>query len=211
MGRETEYTKLQKGLRVADTDANRRMRALYWTAWRQVMFVRLRLFTLLSNLLLDNQTCGRWRAILLRLNGARVGRNCFIRGNFQLPEGFNLTIGDDVFINSGCCFDTAAAIQIGHRVQFGYQVTLITGDHDIGPHECRTGSPSGGPIVIEDGAWIGARATILPNVRIGAGAVVSVGALVAKDVAPDTLVAGVPARQLRQLGAEGGPVAPPGS
>jgi maltose O-acetyltransferase len=189
----------QKGICVADTTVRQRLHALYWMAWRQLRFVRLRLFTLVSNLLLDNSTCGRWRALLLRLNGARVGKNCFIRGQFQLPEGFDLTIGDDVFINSGCCFDTAAPIQIGNRVQFGYQVTLITGDHAVGPHERRTGPPAPRPIIIEDGAWIGARATILPNVRIGAGAIVSVGALVAKDVAPDTLVAGVPARPLKQL------------
>jgi maltose O-acetyltransferase len=195
---------------VTDTNAKRRLRTLYWMVWRQIMFLRLRLFALISNILLDNSTCGRWRATLLRLNGAQVGKRCYIRSNLQLPEGFNLTIGDNVFINTGCCFDATAPIHIGHRVQFGYQVTLITGDHVIGPHECRTGSPSGGPIVIEDGAWIGARATILPNVRIGAGAVVSVGSLVAKDVASDTLVAGVPARQLRQLSAEGGTSTPPG-
>ena len=179
------------------------MRALYWSLWRQGIYVRLRLFALLSALLLDNRLSGRLRAGLLRLNGARVGRNCFVRGNLQLLEGFDLTLGDEVFINSGCCLDFAAPIRIGSRVQISFQVTLITGDHHFGPHERRTGAFCPRAIVIEDGAWIGARSTILPGVRIGAGAVVGAGALVTKDVPPDTVVIGVPARVHRTLGADG--------
>jgi len=170
--------------------------------WRQARFVRLRIFALISALLLDNRLSGRLRAALLRLNGASVGRTCFIRGNLQLPEGFDLSLGNDVFINTGCCLDCAAPISIGNRVELGYQVTLITGDHHVGPHEKRCGPAQPRSIIIEDGAWIGARSVILPGVRIGAGAVVSVGSLVARDVAPDTLVAGVPARQLKHLDVE---------
>jgi acetyltransferase-like isoleucine patch superfamily enzyme len=170
--------------------------------WRQGMFLRVRLFTLISNLLFDNTVCGQIRTILLRLNGASVGKNCYVRGNLQLPEGFNLKIGNDVFINHGCCFDTACPIHIGHRVQISYQVTLITGNHEIGSHECRAGQASGKPILIEDGVWIGARAIVLSGVRIGAGAVVGAGALVTKDVPPDTLVVGVPARIQKYLNSD---------
>jgi acetyltransferase-like isoleucine patch superfamily enzyme len=179
------------------------MCALYWSIARLGMFVRLRLFALFSALLLDNQSSGRLRAGLLRLNGARVGKNCFVRGKLLLLEGFDLTLGDDVFINSGCCLDFAAPIRIGNRVQISFQVSLITGDHHIGGHEQRAGRVCPRSIVIEDGAWIGARATILPGVRIGAGAIVGAGALVTKDVAPDTLVIGVPASVHRELSAEG--------
>src|SRR5690349_19280629 len=97
---------------------------------RQWFFLRQRLFAVLSFLLLDNMSSGRMRAALLRWNGAKVGRRCFVRGGLQIQESFQFSLGDDVFINSGCVLDGSASISIGDRVQFGFQVTLITGDHE---------------------------------------------------------------------------------
>lgn len=172
---------------------------LYWAVRRQGFFLQQRGFSFLSFLLLDNMSSGRLRAALLRINGARVGKKCFIRGGLQMQEGFNLHLGDEVFINAGCCFDTSALITLGSRVQLAYQVTLVTGGHQIGSHDCRAGSHTPQPITVEEGAWIGARALILPGVTIGAGAVVAAGSVVTKDVAPDVLVAGVPAKVVRSL------------
>ena len=166
---------------------------------RQGFFVRQRLFTSLSFLLLDNMVCGRARAALLRWNGATVGRRCFVRGGLLIQESFGLALGDDVFINAACCFDLSAPITLGNRVQLAYQVTLMTGGHDFGAHDSRAGKHRPQPISIGDGVWIGARATVLPGVSIGAGAVVAAGALVTKDVPPDTVVAGVPAKPIRTL------------
>lgn len=170
---------------------------------RQLFFLQQRLFSFFSFLLLDNKSSSQIRAALLRLNGASIGKNCFIRGGLQIQEKFAIVIGDEVFVNSGCCFDLSAPIMIGNRVQLAYQVTLVTGGHEIGPHESRAGAHCPQPIHIQDGAWIGARATILPGVTIGAGAVVAAGALVTKDVPADTLVAGVPAKPIRVLGQDG--------
>ena len=175
---------------------------LRWSLWRQVFFARQRLFYVLSFLLLDNMMCGRIRAQLLRWNGAKVGKNCFVRGGLLLQEGFALNIGDEVFINAGCCFDTTAPITLEDRVQLGFQVTLITGSHETGTHQSRAGSHIAAPIRIMSGAWIGARSVILPGVTVGPGAVVAAGAVVTKDVPPDTIVAGVPARVLRVLEAD---------
>lgn len=172
---------------------------LYWAVRRQAFFLQQRGFSFLSFLLLDNMSSGRLRAALLRSNGARIGKKCFIRGGLQMQEGFNLHLGDEVFINAGCCLDTSALITLGSRVQLAYQVTLITGGHKIGLHDCRAGTHAPKSITIEDGAWIGARAVILPGVTIGAGAVVAAGSVVTKDVAPDVLVAGVPAKVIRCL------------
>ena len=69
----------------------------------------------------------------------------------------------------------------------------------MGDPECRAGAHLARPIRIESGAWIGARSTILPGVTVGHGAVVAAGAVVTRDVEPNTLVAGVPARVLRSL------------
>ena len=163
-------------------------------------FIQQCLFSCISSLLPDSRRCGYKRAALLRASGASVGGDCWLCGSLKIQHSFRqLTIGDDVFINTDCCFDLSAPIQIGNRVRIGFQVALVTGTHEIGPHECRAGADAPRSIQIEDGAWIGARATVLPGVTIGAGAVVASGAVVTKNVAPDTLVAGVPAKPLRAL------------
>lgn len=173
--------------------------SFYWFWRRQLFFLQQRVFSALSFLLLDNQTGGRARAALLRINGASVGRRCFVRGGLQIQESFALTLGDDVFVNAACCFDLSAAIILESRVQLAYQVTLVTGGHEIGSHQSRAGTHCPAPIRVGEGAWIGARAIVLPGVTVGAGAVVAAGALVTKDVPPDTLVGGVPARFIRSL------------
>ncbi len=166
---------------------------------RQLFFLQQRLFAFFSFLLLDNMTSGRVRVALLRFCGATIGKRCFVRGGLLIQESFRLLLGDDVFINAGCCFDLSAPIVIGSRTQVAYQVTLMTGGHAIGTHDSRAGAHCPEPIHIGEGVWIGARAIVLPGVTIGAGAVVAAGALVTKDVPADTLVAGVPAKQIRTL------------
>lgn len=169
------------------------------TVRRQFFFLQQRIFSALSFLLLDNKSCSYLRMLLLQCIGVKSGRDCFVRGGLQFQEGFDLTLGDRVFINYGCTMDTSAPIRIGNRTQIGFQVTFITGGHQIGFHESRAGDHDPKSIVIEEGVWIGARAIILPGVHVGSGAVIAAGSVVARDVAPDTLVAGVPARPIRRL------------
>jgi maltose O-acetyltransferase len=104
--------------------------------------------------------------------------------------------------NRSLHIDLMAPVRIGNHVYMGYDVTLITVDHAISPAAQRCGTLVHGPIEIGDGAWIGSRAMVLPGVRIGRGAVVAAGAIVTKDVAPNTLVAGVTARFVRDLDTE---------
>jgi maltose O-acetyltransferase len=110
-----------------------------------------------------------------------------------------LEIGDHTFITGPLRIDLAAPVRIGSRVNLGHSVTLLTMDHEIGPSEKRCGYRKTGPIVIEDAVWIATNATILPGVTVGEASVVAAGAVVTRDVAPNTLVAGVPARVVREL------------
>lgn len=110
---------------------------------------------------------------------------------------------DKITIGAGCsiAFDSfwvaGAAITLGDAVVFGHHVQLYTSDHDPdAPDFARRDAP----IVIGDHAWIGSRALILPGVTIGAGAVVAAGSIVTKDVPPYTIVAGQPAKVLRERG-----------
>ncbi|MCA9970946.1 MAG: acyltransferase [Anaerolineales bacterium] len=115
-----------------------------------------------------------------------------------------LRVGPICRFNVGCFLNLGSSITIGRHVGFGQQVMLLTETHAIGPADYRSGQLTPKPVVIGDGCWIGARATILPGVTIGPGSVVAAGAVVTKDVPPNTLVGGVPARVLRPLPTESG-------
>ena len=93
-------------------------------------------------------------------------------------------------------------VTIGTSVAIGPHTRIVTDTHDIGAPTRRAGTGRKEPVVIEDGAWIGASVTILPGVTIGRGAVVAAGAVVTRDVSPNTLVAGVPAKVIRKLDSE---------
>ena len=145
----------------------------------------------------------RLRATILRLIGFRIGRGSVFWGSVQIYGSGNLykrlVIGEDCWINLGCLFDLGDTITIGNRSAVGHQVLFLTSSHEIGSAERRSGSSTLAPIRIGDGAWIGSRAVILPGTTIGPGAVVAAGAVVTKDVPSNTLVAGVPAKIVRQL------------
>jgi maltose O-acetyltransferase len=145
----------------------------------------------------------RLRAAVLRLAGFRIGPGTVFWGTPTITGGGDLyrrlRIGRECWINAGCFFDLGEHITIGDRVAFGQQVMLLTNAHQIAGPDRRAGRLSPRPIVIEDGAWVSTRATILPGVTIGAGAVIAAGAVVTRDVPPHTLVAGIPARPIRQL------------
>jgi maltose O-acetyltransferase len=145
----------------------------------------------------------RVRTLLYRLAGVSVGARSLILGQIELagPGRIQdkLTIGADCQITAPLYADVCSPIEIADRVFIGHHVVLITTNHEIGTAWQRCGGWTPAPIRIGNGVWIGARATVLPGVTIGDGAVVAAGAVVAKDVPPNTLVGGVPAKVIRIL------------
>ena len=114
--------------------------------------------------------------------------------------GWNgLSVGARSFVNYGCFFDLGADISIGADVSIGYQTLFITSTHDIGSPARRAGKDVAKSISVGDGAWIGARVTVLPGVSIGAGAVVAAGSTVVTDIEGNNLYAGSPATKKRSL------------
>ncbi len=174
-----------------------------WKLRYEWFFFKQKIYTVISFLSWDSNIGSIPRALVLRALGVKIGRGCHIRGNLQIVESFRLILGDGVFINNGCTLDLSDSVSIGNRVQVGFNVTFITGSHSIGPKRDRAGDRFRRPIVVGDGSWIGAGATIMPGVTIGEGAIVAAGALVTKDVAANSLVAGVPARVMKELGLDG--------
>ena len=100
-------------------------------------------------------------------------------------------IGAGTWINRGCTLDVRGGLSIGEQVSISPEVVILTADHDRDHPDFPIRYQA---VTIEDHAWIGMRAMVLPGVRIGRGAVVGAGAVVTRDVEPFTVVAGVPAR-----------------
>ncbi|MFN8345312.1 MAG: acyltransferase [Spirosomataceae bacterium] len=117
----------------------------------------------------------------------------------QLSAGNNalLEIGGGTFINTGSVISARKHVKIGRNCQIANQVILM--DDDFHGLTDRDKAPTPEPIIIEDDVWLATRCTVLKGVRIGKGAVVAAGAVVTHDVAPYTLVGGVPAKFIKSL------------
>ena len=137
----------------------------------------------------------RW--VLLRASGLTVQRSVIDAGGFIGSK--KVRIGRGSSINGGVFLDGSADVIVGRNVSIGMNVLVITGSHDLGGSRKRAGDLNRQPVRIGDGAWIGASSVVLPGVTIGRGAVVGAGSVVMKDVAPDTVVMGNPARLVRRI------------
>lgn len=127
-------------------------------------------------------------------NQGRVGAECVVEAPFTCDYGYNITIGDNVFIGRNCTVLDARSVTIGKNVYIGPNVSLFTATLSTDPGQ-RGGSKSsqyGKPIVIEDDAWIGGGAIILPGRRIGKGSTVAAGSVVTMDVPNFVVSAGNP-------------------
>ncbi len=116
-----------------------------------------------------------------------------------LYRGGSVTVGRGTYVNVEVLLEASAPITIGRRCSIGPRAVLCTATHRIGGTEQRAGADEALPIVVGDGVWIGAGATVLPGVTLGRGCVVAAGAVVTRDCEPDGLYAGVPARRVRDL------------
>jgi len=158
--------------------------------------VATRLSAELSALSLDEPDA--IRTAFEELIGKPVGEGFTLIPPFYADDGRNVTVGQTVFIGYECAFTGHAPIAIADRVMIAHRVNLITSGHPVEPGR-RRDHLTAAPITIDDNVWIGAAATILPGVHVGAGAVVAAGAVVSRDVPAATLVAGVPAKVIRHL------------
>jgi len=169
---------------------------------RTALRLGVHLMHLGSNLLGDDWVGRHCRVGLLRSCGARLGAGTVVHGGSYLTFPARLQTGRRCFVNRSCYLDLEGPIVLGDDVVIGHGSTLVTSSHEIGASRRRAGMVTGRRIDIEDGAWLGANVTVLAGVRIGRGAVIAAGAVVTRDVPPDVVAAGVPARVLRSLTGE---------
>lgn len=166
---------------------------------------------------------GAWKvaAARLYLRGARLGRLVSVSGKPLFRNAGTVVIGDEVRIWStversklfvergatlligantrviGAHISASVRVEIGRNVNLAPYCVVIDDDYHSVTSHFEPGKSAA--VYIEDDAWIATRAVVLKGVRVGRGAVVAAGAVVTKDVPPYTLVAGVPARVIRQL------------
>ncbi len=121
--------------------------------------------------------------------GIKLGKGSSIHMNTRINR-FNIKIGVDTVINRRCYLDGRGGLEIGDNVSISPEVQLITASHDV---NSKTFEYVVNPISIQDYAWVGTRSMILPGVILGKGCVIAAGAVVTKNVAPYSIVAGTPA------------------
>ena len=137
-------------------------------------------------------------AILQQMLGS-VGQDSIIWAPFYCSYGKNTYIGDHVFLNYMCVILDNNEVRIGNHVMIGPAVQIYTAAHDLQAESRIKGGETAKPIVIEDNVWIGGGAILLPGVRIGKNAVVGAGSVVTRNVPANTVVAGNPARVIREI------------
>lgn len=131
------------------------------------------------------------RSFFYRIAGVRIGRSSYIHMGARFYDPKGITVGNGTIIGEGMVFDGRDRIKIGNHVDIASEVMIYNSQHDINGEHFEAISR---PVTIEDYVFIGPRAIILPGVTVGRGAVVAAGAVVTKDVAPFTMVGGVPAQ-----------------
>jgi len=142
---------------------------------------------------------GHERQTVLEQLLGRVGQNSIVESPFHCSYGRNIYIGDHVYLNVFCTILDCNEVHIGHHVMIGPAVQLSTAAHLLEAEARIQGWEVAKPIVIEDNVWLGGGAILLPGVTIGRNAVVGAGAVVSRSVPANTVVAGNPARVIREI------------
>ena len=139
------------------------------------------------------------RSLFSELIRTKVDESFLLIPRFFTAGGDEVRVGNNVFVNQNCTFYDLGGLDIADDVMIGPNVSIITAGHPLAPSQRRTFT-IGKPIVIEKGVWIAAGATIIGGVTVGENSVVAAGSVVTRDVPPNTLVGGNPARIIRSIG-----------
>ncbi|MFC1647263.1 acyltransferase [Patescibacteria group bacterium] len=145
------------------------------------------------------------RVLLMRLMGARIGKNTIIQdvtlANLYHYGFSRLEIGDDCFIGDEVMIDTRGGVKLGNHVTLSNR-SIVISHINVGyeSHPLQKAYPTKeGLVEIRNGAYIGTAAIVLPGVKVGANSVIGAGAVVTKNVAKNTVMVGVPAKVIKKI------------
>ena len=167
-----------------------------WDAASGAIRRAMRLTAELNKLSFDD--ADKVREIFSELTGRKVDETFILIPPFYSAYGLDIRVGHQVFINQCCTLYDMGGVDIADHVMIGPNVSIITTGHPLSPSQ-RRAYIEAKPIVIEKNVWIATGATIIGGVRVGENSVVGAGAVVTKDVPPNSFVAGVPAKIIRSL------------
>jgi chloramphenicol O-acetyltransferase type B len=139
-----------------------------------------------------------WLLLNIRYKLGSVGKNIYFGRRIFILRGC-LDVGDHVFIGGGCWI--GSKVRLGNFVMFAARVSVVGGDHRInlaGTPMIHSGRDVNRPTIIEDDVWVGYGVIIMHGRTIGEGAIVAAGSVVVNDVLPYTIVAGNPAKKIRE-------------
>ena len=173
-----------------------------WATESEEVLRGMRLAAEINRLSVDDAS--RIREIFSELTGRQVDDSFRLFPPLHVAGGRRIRVGHKVFINQCCTIYDTGGVDIGDLVMIGPNVNLITVGHAMQPAQRRSFIEAR-PIVLQRNVWIAAAATILGGVTVGENSVVGAGAVVTRDVPPDSFVAGVPARVVRRLGPDDDP------
>lgn len=187
--------------KLADIDIFKRLRAGEPIAMNDPEYGHLRQVVKrtmqLSNQLNNAQNVDDIRSVLSEIIEAQIDESTVVFTPFHTNIGINISLGKNVFINHACSFLDLGGITIEDEVMIGPRVNITSENHPTDIATRKTMVPAA--VTIKKNAWIGAGATILPGVTVGENSVVAAGAVVNKNVPPNVVVAGVPARVIKHL------------
>lgn len=172
-------------------------RLKFWLLRRRFFYQLMGLKYYVGNNIIARFPIERARLLYLRrVLKVEVGRDTHVSMRWFVtgyPVRAHVRIGNNCVINREVYLDGRVGVVVGNNVNVSFQACILSLHHD---HNAPTFPATGGVVTIEDHAWIGARAILLPGVTIGEGAVVAAGAVVARDVEPYSVVGGVPAKKI---------------
>ena len=183
-----------------DTETYEKMISGQWYQPANLAPERLRAQTICADYNNLRPVDDKRRGKLLRDLLGAVAENVCVEQPFHCDYGRNITLGPRTFLNYGCVMLDCAPITLGEHVLVGPGCHFYTAIHPIDPIERLTDNERAEPIVIEDNVWLGGHVIVLPGVTIGRNTVVGAGSVVTKDLPPNVVAAGNPARVIRTLG-----------
>ena len=147
---------------------------------------------------LDETQKEKRQKLLYELFG-KVGENLWVEPPFFCDYGYNITMGNNVFLNYNCCILDVMPVTIGKNVMIAPYVQIYTATHPLNAEERNSGKEFAKPVSIGNDVWIGGGAIICPGVTIGNRAVIAASTAVTKDIPDDVLVGGNPAKVIKKI------------
>jgi maltose O-acetyltransferase len=139
------------------------------------------------------------RLVLLQQLLGRIGGGAFIQPPFACDYGYNLSIGDNVFVNFNTVILDCAPVRIGDGTQMGPGVQLLAADHPREAQARRGLLELARPVSIGSNVWLGAAAVVLPGVSVGDDSIIGAGSVVTRDIPSGVVAVGAPCRVVRTL------------